>query len=45
MRPAPRLPRAQVVALSQPDPLLLSWRAWWPVLAALAILLAGLVGR
>jgi hypothetical protein len=43
MHRAPRIPRAQVMALSRPDPLL--WRSWSAVAVALGLLLLALLAR
>jgi hypothetical protein len=45
MPPAPRIPRAQVIALSRPEPLDARWREWLAVAVALALLAGGLLGR
>ncbi len=41
---APRIPRAQVIALSHPEPIVLPWREWAAVAIALLLLGAGLLG-
>ncbi|BDG04438.1 hypothetical protein [Anaeromyxobacter oryzae] len=45
MRHAPRLPRAQVIAMTRRDPILGPWDGWTPVVIALAVLLLALLGR
>jgi hypothetical protein len=45
MHRAPRIPRAQVMALSRPDPLLSEWRSWSAVAVALGLLLLALLAR
>lgn len=45
MPPAPRIPRARVIALSRPDPLDAPWREWLAVAVAVALLAGGLLGR
>ncbi len=47
MPPAPRIPRAQVIALSRPEPLdaHVPWREWLAAAVALALLAGGLLGR
>ncbi|MGC3997770.1 MAG: hypothetical protein QM767_09875 [Anaeromyxobacter sp.] len=42
MHRAPRIPRAHVIALSQPDPALATWRPWLAVALGVALLLAAL---
>jgi hypothetical protein len=43
MVPAPRIPRARVIALSHPAPVTLPSREWMYTAAALAFVLAGLL--
>jgi hypothetical protein len=45
MHRAPRIPRAQVMALARPDPVLSQWRSWNAVVVALALLLVALLAR
>jgi hypothetical protein len=44
MSRAPRIPHAQMIALSRPDPALVTWRPWLGVMVGVALLLAGLLG-
>ncbi len=41
---APRIPRAQVIALSRPAPIEVPWREWAAIAVALLLLGAGLLG-
>jgi hypothetical protein len=45
MRHAPRIPRAQVIALSRPDPALLRWQEWGTAVLAVALLVLALLSR
>lgn len=42
---APRIPRAQVVALSRPDPVLSRWTEWGVVVFAVTLLVMALLSH